>query len=140
MTICPLCETLIGPDEETREVWHSAPEPGPVVARATTDLDRRAVGYHEEGGRMVVLGRATDEIAAIIDALESSDRVEVETRQRVRELREAGSSEPAALVASAAAVGRTGAEVRVEPPDPPEPDAVMHEECHRSVFGGGGDG
>jgi hypothetical protein len=31
-----------------------------------------------------------------------------------------------------------GATIRVDPPDPPEPDAVMHAECHESVFDGGG--
>lgn len=139
LTVCPLCDQPILEDEETREVWHSAPTPRALVIKGVAEADERVAG----GGKGYVLGKPLGEIAAMISALESEERVSLDTASSVEEVRavgHAGVKDYAEMPADGPVVQRNddkaGATIRIEPPDSPSPDAVMHEWCHESVFNG----
>lgn len=140
LTVCPLCDEPVDEDEGDEPVPVWTQEPPQQTARYLKATAPKT-GEYFYGGRTV------GELGAVLEALKQADRVEVDTSDRVREVRGVGSedlqtyaaepggvSEPVRLEAHAAD-GKAGATVVIEPPDAPEPDEIMHRMCHEKLFG-----
>lgn len=151
---CPLCEQPVGNDEESRGVWTEAPRARTDTTRATAPkVEERAMAYGTDDGPgrldIEVLGKPVDEVVALIKALDSNGLVEYDTSPEVMEVRavggeklelsgpEDGGPRRGSYLDTDVDGDKAGASVRVEPPEPPDPDAVFHEECYDTIFGGG---
>ena len=127
---CALCGEPVADGEP---VWLDEPTPATTTAQSTSERMERNVAYGA-GEDVVVFGRRADMTAAIIDAVEDHDLIELEEKERVEEVYAVGRADPVHAVESVSG-DRVCAVVKVHPPEPPKPDAEMHSECKRAIFG-----
>jgi hypothetical protein len=139
LNICPLCGLAVDDDESSRGVWTSPPSPSPETTHRTVDQYRRTAGYRSretpyDNGDFSALGYSLDEAMAMLRAMEDNDLIEMKARDHVEKVETIGDPDGGMLVETTVD-GKTGARVRVVPPDPPDPGEVLHAECYDALFG-----
>lgn len=88
ITECDFCERWLDDEEDLHPIYvGEQPTPEPVRASAQKPEmgEMQTVGYGPENGNIQVLGRSVDEIAAILDAVEGSNEMQLNVYRSVFE-------------------------------------------------------
>lgn len=134
---CGFCRRILEEDEELTPVFLG--EPADPEAIRLEDTAERSNSF--------ILGKPAACYAALVNALESSDRVDLTLSEKVREIYAVGEAEAVTFASEAGPDGparfdsridgqTAGARLTIRPErDNPEPDLEVCEHCERSIGG-----
>jgi len=139
---CGFCERVLDDGEELTPIYvGDPPESQPQTSRGLAEIDRRVNGVNDAGfDQIEVFGYPIDEIMAILDAVERSDVIDIETKRAVEKVQSV-SGQVKALVETTVDSSNVGAAVTVSPlpKSDPEPDIEVCRFCRESFTEGSDD-
>lgn len=128
---CDFCNMWLDDDEELYPVYIGKGSIQKEFSAGVSDADSEVVGYRHDSGLsgVQILGRPVDEIEAILNALDNSSKIQLDTSRSVMPIHSVGEYNTDFTYDPDST--KTGAKIVIQHKDEREPDMMICSFCKR---------